>query len=408
MSKYLFAILYLIIAASLTGCGGGDSSSDSGVDNGGNTSGGSDGITYVAGEFKKAHDFSHYYPSDLLISGNGAAECIYQFSDNYFESANTLIYGNPSLPDTDFKYAATMIENNFSKALNLMGLNRTQFDSYRPRYIPSVSNNMINFLEWHEDLDGNSQDITNIDSDFVAPAGWSTMESNARSSVIKGYWNSVTNEKQSELIDLFNQRYSSNLTDDYSIPEKIVVCLDTTRDSVLYGQGTLLGMNIAPNSKSGRSDAEQVIFHELIHTIQLNVSTPVDAIGGVNDTWFMEGQASYLAGQKVAGSASGFYPVDVVHFTEVDTVFQDNLGVAYEHFAKAYGYIDNYSGKERALSLLLDVRHYKGDGTTYSYYGVSSDRFSEAFGANMLKADKSQLTIEDFRSNYQYIMKKGV
>jgi hypothetical protein len=403
MSKYLFVILSLFIF-SLTGCGGGGDDSDGDSDSGGAVDNGN--ITYVAGEFKTAYDSSDRYPADPVLSGLGAGECMYQHGDNYFESANTLIYGDPSLPDTDFKYAATMIENNFGKALNLMGLNRAQFDKYRPLYATNVSRNMISFLDWHEDLDGNERDITNIDSDFVGPAGWSEMQSRSRLSVIRGYWNGISNEKQGELIAIYNQRYSYDLTDGYNIPRKIVVCLDTSRDKVLYGQGSILGMNIAPNSKSGRSDAEQVILHELIHTIQMNVSTPVDA-NSVNDVWFMEGQASFLAGQKVAASVGDFRPVDVVHFADVDTVFQGNLGVAYENYAKAYSYIDAYSGKERALKLLLDVRNYQGDGENDTYYGVSGDRFSEAFAANVLKKDGSELTIQDFRNNYQYIMKEG-
>jgi hypothetical protein len=402
MSKYLFSILSLLTLL-LTGCGSdgdGDSSSGGTVNNGnGGNTGGNGNITYVAGEFKTANDSSHYFPDDSSLSGNLAAECIYQYNYNYFESANTRIYGNPALPDTDFKYAATLIENNLDKALNLMGLDRSEFNNFRPRYSSIVASNMISFLDGYEDLDRSNLDIAYIDSDFVAPAGWAEMQYSARLNVIKGYWNTITDEKQDRLIALYNERYDYDLTDNSLVPEKIVVCLDTTRDKVLYGQGTLLGMNIAPNSMASRSDAEQVILHELIHTIQLNVSTPIDA-GGVNDIWFMEGQASFLAGQKVAASAGGFYPVNVVHFADVDTVFQDNLGVAYEHYAKAYSYIDANSGKEAALNLLIDVRRYQGGGTSDTYYGVSSDRFSEAFDANMLKKDGSQLTIENFRNNY--------
>jgi hypothetical protein len=392
-------LVSLTVAIMLSACGGSDSENED--NNGGVVDNGN--ITYVAGEFKTASDASERYPEDRVLSGLGAGECVNQYADNYFESANTLIYGDPSLPDTDFKYAATMIENNLGKALNLMGLNRAQFDKYRPLYSTNVSRNMINFLDSYDDLDGNERNITSIDSDFVTPAGWSEMELRSRLSVIKGYWNGISNEKQGELIAIYNQIYNFDLTEGYNIPRKIIVCLDTSRDKVFYGESSILGMNIAPNSKSGRSDAEQVILHELIHTIQMNVSTPVDA-NSVNDVWFMEGQASFLAGQKVAASVGDFRPVYVVHFADVDTVFQDNLGLAYENYAKAYSYIDAHSGKERALKLLLDVRHYQGGGEDYTYYGVSGDRFSEAFAANILKKDGSQLTIQDFRNNYQYIM----
>jgi hypothetical protein len=400
MSKYLFNILS-ILALLLTGCGsGGDGDSDTGAVSGGE---GSTGIDYVAGEFKTAYDSSHYFPTDPLLSGLGAIECIYDHGDNYFESANVLIYGDPSLPDSDFKYAATMIENNFSKALGLMGLSKAEFDGYRPQYSPSVANNVIGFLDGHNGTDGTDQDITNVDSDFVVPAGWDEMDYYTRRGIIHGYWNVISNEKQSVLVALMNQYFGRDLASGNTVPDKIVVCLDNARDKELYGEGSILGMNIAPNSKASRSDAEQVILHELVHTIQMNVSTPADG-NGVNDTWFMEGQAAFLAGQNMATSASGYYPVDVVHYLDSDGVFQRDLGLAYKHFAKAYSYIDEHSGKDAALNLLIDVRNYNGNGTTDVGYGVSSDRFSEAFDANVLKKDGSQLTIEDFRNNYQYIM----
>jgi hypothetical protein len=400
MSKYIFIILSLFIAG-LTGCGGGgDSDSVSDTDNniGGNSNG---NITYVKGDFKTANDPSQYYPSDAEASGLGAEDCIVNNNYHYFESENVLVYGASSLPDNDYQFAATAIENNLDKAFGLMGITRTDFDNYHPQYTSSVGNNIIRFIEWDD------RDVTDIVSEFVVPDGWSEMESYARKMLLKRYWNSISDERQNELIALFDQGDGYSLTEGHVVPEKIIVCLDPKLNEVLYGQGTLLGMNIAANSQSSRSDAEQVILHELIHTIQLNISTPMDSSSSINDIWFMEGQAVFLARQKIASSASGFHPVNVTHHFDVDTVFKDNLNVAYEHFGKAYSYIDANSGKERALNLLIDVRYYQGDGDEFAGYSVSSDRFSEAFDANMLKSDGSQLTIQEFRGDYQYIMKEG-
>ncbi|MFT6905188.1 MAG: hypothetical protein ACJAS1_001842 [Oleiphilaceae bacterium] len=398
MSK-IKILSFMLLMLMLSACGGSDSpgNANPGVtDNSGGVNSGN--ITYVVGDFKTANDPSQYYPSDAEASGLGAEECIVNNNYHYFESENVLVYGDSSLPNSDYQFAATAIENNLDKAFGLMGITRTDFDNYRPQYTSSVGNNIIRFIEWDD------RDVTDIVSEFVVPDGWSEMESYARKMLLKGYWNSISDEKQNELIALFDQGDGYSLTEGYVVPEKIIVCLDPKLNEVLYGQGTLLGMNIAAKSQSSRSDAEQVILHELIHTIQLNISTPMNSSSGINDIWFMEGQATFLAGQKTAASASGFYPVDVVHWIDADTVFQDNLGVAYEHYAKAYSYIDAYSGKDRALELLIDVRHYQGDGEIYAGYGVSSDRFSEAFNANMLKKNGEQLTIQDFRSNYHTLM----
>jgi hypothetical protein len=394
MSKYLFNILSLLVLL-LAGCG-----SDVGSD----TSTVSVSGDYVAGEFKSAFDTDLYFTDDQLLSSGGS--CLNENNYNYFESANTLVYGSPSLPDSDFKYAATMVENNFAKALNLMGLSKAEFDTYRPKYSPVVVNNMVGFLDGYEDTEGVDQDVAGIDSDFVAPVGWDAMDTNTRRSIIHGYWNVISNEKQSEFVAMFKNIYNFDLDNRKIVPDKIVVCLDENRDEELYGIGSILGMIIPPNSMVSRSDAEQVVLHELIHTIQSNVGTP--AAGGVMDAWFLEGQATFLAGQNMATSASGYYPLDVVHFLDSDGAFQRDLGLAYKHFAKAYSYIDKNSGKDSALNLLIDVRNYSGTGTQYVGYGESSDRFADAFDANMLKKDGSQLTIEDFRGNYQYIMKEGV
>ncbi|QDE31963.1 hypothetical protein [Shewanella polaris] len=391
MSKYLFNILSLLVLL-LAGCG-----SDVGSDTNTYSASGD----YVAGEFKSAYDTDLYYTDDQLLSSGGS--CLNENNYNYFESANTLVYGSPSLPDSDFKYAATMVENNFAKALNLMGLSKAEFDTYRPKYSPVVVNNMVGFLDGYEDTSGVDQDIASIDSNFVAPVGWDTMDHYTRQSIIHGYWNVISNEKQSEFVAMFKNIYNFDLDDRKIVPDKIVVCLDENRSEDLYGIGSILGMIIPPKSMVNRSDAAQVVLHELIHTIQKNIGTPVDA-GSVIDTWFAEGQATFLAGQNMATSTSGYYPLDVVHFLDSDGAFQRDLGLAYKHFAKAYSYIDKNSGKDAVLNLLMDVRYYNGTGTTDVGYGVSSDRFSDAFDANMLKEDGSQLALEYFRNNYQYIM----
>ncbi|WP_350431383.1 hypothetical protein ABIS04_13385 [Shewanella sp. H8] len=386
MNKYLFNILSLLLLL-LAGCGSDVGSETSTVS--------------VAGEFKSAYDTDLYYPDDASLSGGG--KCVTQNNHYYFESASTLVYGSPSLPDSDFKFAATMVENNLTRALNLMGLSKAEFDGYRPQYSPFVGDNMIQFLAEYDDTNGNVHDIRNIDIDFKAPVGWDVMDYNTRLRILHGYWNVISNKKQSELVAAYEKINGYDLDDRRIVPDKIVVCLDENRTKDFYGVGSILGMIIPPNSMVSRSDAAQVVLHELIHTIQKNVATPVSA-GGTIDSWFEEGQATFLSGQRMATSTGDYRPVDVTHYVDTDVIFQGDFGLAYEHFAKAYSYIDKNSGKSAALNLLIDVRNYNGTGSTDVGYTESSDRFRDAFDANMLKSDGSQLTLEDFRHNYQYIM----
>jgi hypothetical protein len=161
-------------------------------------------------------------------------------------------------------------------------------------------------------------------------------------------------------------------------------------------------MNLAPKSVASRSDAEQVVLHELIHTIQINVAMPENDSTSIIDIWFLEGQATFLAGQQVAKSADGYYPVDVVIESDAGNQFQGNGGLAYSHYAKAYSYIHSHS-ESSIIEFFLDVRGYNGNNNT-GFSSYSSYRFSDAFDSNMKKSNGSVLTLDDFRANYHSIM----
>lgn len=400
MSKYLIVIS--IISIILTGCGGGDSDSGSNGDVGGHTGG---GMTYIAGDFRIASSVDEYAPSDIGAYGLSNAVCAGE--SHYFESKNVLVYGSSSLPNDDFQYAATLVENRLNEAFGLMGIDRAEFNGLRPQYTPQVAINVIRFLDYHRNSEGVDSDITDLaNTGFIAPDGWGSMSDIDKESALNGYWNDISDSKQTELVNAYIENSQDQyVTDGNKLPSKIGVCLDGTMNESLYGQGTLFGMNLAPKSVADRSDAQQVVLHELIHAIQINVSTPIDTTEPVNDLWFMEGQATFLAGQKVADSTSGYYPVSVVDSYDAGNLFQGDDGLAYTHYAKAYSYLDAHSGKERVKRLLLAVRHYEHGGENGGYSGVSSDRFSESFGDNLLKENGELLSLEDFRNNYHSLMK---
>jgi len=399
--KLVISAVCALIVVSLIGCGGDtDSGSNGNSSNSGNT-----GMTYVAGEFKSADVTGQYAPSDPAAYGD-FAECHSSFNRHYFETENVLVFGDPSLPDSDFKHAAGLVEGQLQTAFSKTGFSEYEFKDLRPAYSVEVQRNVTaNFLvEHYVNIEGRIElrDITYLDQDFPSPENWDSLELEQRTALVASYWNAASREKQAELIQIYEEQYNFDLVGNNTIPSKVLVCLVATMNDVNWGQGTLLGMNIAPNSVASRSDDEQVVLHELIHWIQLNVSTPIEPNYQIHDRWFIEGMATYLAGQKTASDGSGFYPVNVISYDDEFTNFSD-AGVAYIHYSKAYQYLYENSGPERIKELLLKMRYSK-DSDRYAFSGESSDLFSNAFDEFMLKSDDEQLTLEEFRQNYHSLV----
>jgi len=368
-------------------------------------SSGNGGKEYIGGEFKSAGETGFYAPSDPAVFGE-FAECHSVFNYHYFESENVLVYGDPDLPDTDYMHAASLVEGQLQTAFSKTGFTEQEFRELRPKYSVEVQRLTItDYLITHyvrTDNGLDEKDITDVDPEFLAPYNWDELDSNQRTGLVASYWNSITREKQAELIKLYEQLYDLDLEGNNTIPEKVVVCLDAKMNEINWGQGTLLGMNIAPISVAARRDAGQVVLHELVHWIQLNVSTPIEPTLQIHDRWFMEGMASYLSDQNTASNAGGYYPVNVISYDDEFTHFSD-AGVAYTHYARAFQYLHEHSGPERVKKLLLQMRYSK-DEDRYAFLGKSSERFSRAFSANMVKANGQPLTIEEFRQNYHSLV----
>ncbi|PAJ75723.1 hypothetical protein CJF42_03575 [Pseudoalteromonas sp. NBT06-2] len=402
MSKYL---IVSILSLFLVACGGGGSDSDSGSNGSANNGGNSGGMTYVTGEFKSADITGLYAPSDPSAFGD-FGECHSTFNRHYFESANAMVYGDPSLPDDDYKHAASLVEGQLQTAYSKTGFSEAEFKELRPAYSVEVQRlTIIDYLVMHyvqTDGELDELDITDVDSEFSAPENWNELEDNERVPLVTSYWNSISKDKQTEFIQQYEALYNFDLVGHNTIPEKVVVCLDARMNSSMWGQGTLLGMNIAPNSVAGRSDSDQVVLHELIHWIQLNVSTPVEPTIQIHGRWFIEGMATYLAGQQVAKEVSGFYPVNVVTHEDENANFNDP-GVAYGHYSKAFSYLYENSGPERIKELLLKMR-YSTEVDRYAFSGESSNRFSYAFDEFMLKKNGERLMLEEFRNNYHSLV----
>ena len=404
----------------LTACGGGGDDSGSGSNSNNTNSGGNTGNgTYVTGSFKSSTTGGINAPFQGLGYGNFSNNC--SGHDYYFESANAMIIGNQNLPEDDFKHAATLVENQLPIALSRFNMTIKDFTDNRPHFAPEVSREIVSYFSdgWSYQMNNNyfSEDITDLDLNFpfVAPEDWDTLHDNNKYMFVKSYWNSLSLENQISLSkqyqEVFKKEYphiSENpLTmrgENIYVPDKIIVCLSTQMDENIYGEGTILGMNIPPKSHADRSDAADVILHELIHTIQYNMAAPIEGISGIIDHWFIEGQATYLAGQNTATNATGYYPVDVVTFYDQGNEFSGDSSLPYKHYALAYSYLeDNKSNPNQMTNLFYDIRTFTGV-ESFMNSRLSSNNFINAFDKNMTKKGGSSLTLEEFRVDYQNIM----
>lgn len=411
MNKLFLSFLFVF---GLSACGGGSdsgsSSSSSSTPNNGGGNSGSD-IVYVTGEMKTSTGADDLYaPAHDAAYGNLGYACSVN-NDYYFESANVVVFGSTGYPDSDFKYAATLVENNLDSAFEKMGINKEEFSDARPYYIIKVANSIIDFMSYGWDVDGVHYDITNmlLTTPFNTPDGWIYMSDKTKYKHVETYWNALNNAEQYIFGKEFESVHYLNISElyigEYRMPKKIMICLTDEMDSSVYGEGTLLGMNLPPRSYATRSnnDESQVVFHELIHTIQQNIAAPVRTVGRTVDHWFIEGQATFLAGQNTANSTDGKNPVDVVTWSDEGSVFASTSD-AYKHYALAYSYIDKNNSANQIKKMLYDIRYFKDEGEISPSNHISGAAFEFAFDNNMTQKGGEVLTISEFRSNYQHLM----
>ncbi|OUR59697.1 hypothetical protein A9Q74_16490 [Colwellia sp. 39_35_sub15_T18] len=392
----LFSLFVIVLL--LTACGGSDSGS---ADIGENAKNGNTiEITYVAGEIKYSADSEDNItaPKNDLAYGSSGINCAN--SSYYFESENVVVFGGEGYLETDMKYAATLVEQNLDTAFSKMDITKEEFDLARPYYITQVAYIIIELMSdgW-DDADGNYYDITSLTLNYPFNSdGWTEASGPERFALVHTYWDSLDKADQYLLGKEFDKVSDFKISElnanvgDYRMPFKVMVCLSDRMNESQYGEGTLLGMNLAHHSvyKRANNDESQVVLHELIHTIQQNISSPLKTIGFTLDHWFKEGQATFLAGQNKASTKDGMRPIDVVTYYDQGQNFSSGND-AYKHYALAYSLI---ADKEAMKGLLYDVRNYSSGGETTPSNGISGTVFESAFDSNMTT------TLQNFRTNY--------
>ncbi|WP_417760512.1 hypothetical protein [Shewanella sp.] len=388
-------VLLFSVTASLAACGGGEDDASNSKANDNQAS---------AGQFKQSADTGIYYStarSGMYISASSGwlnNDCVNTYRDRYYEADNVLVFGNPALPESDYRQAASWVESNFANALEAMQL--TQADYFALRGQVRLSARAVLFeqlqqLRWHpQDSLGQlhypgALEDTNSNAFGVAFSRWAETTANTASD----------DQVTAALLDTDYSEYSS--ADDIHIENKIYVCLHEGTDPSMSGEGVWEGINIAAPSVYKPHNVDTFITHELIHTVQMALGNNV--FGLALPRWFTEGQAEYLAGGDTAKRSNNgeFDPQLVVNGMQQSL----DMGEAYKHYALAYSYLDSSNGRANMVALIQKTKALPLNSFPYEDLSDREDpRFRQAFDELMLDMQGAPLSIDRWRDDYHSLM----
>lgn len=386
-------ILLITLSASLVGCGGGDSNDSS-----------AGAASNISGNFKNSADTGIYYSTEasgMLIGASNAwlnTDCINSYRDRYYESDNVLVFGNPALPESDYRQAASWIESNFANALAAMQITQADYFALRGKVRLTARQDLYQqllSLRWTPQASlGNfhyPDAIEDINSDAFDTAFNSWAETTA---------NTASDEDVTQAL-LAAQYSSYNSAADTQVEDKIYVCLHEGTDPSMSGEGVWEGINIAAPSVYKPHHLDTFITHELIHTIQMALGSTVEGLA--LPRWWTEGQAEFLAGGDTAKRSDNgaFDPQLVVNGMQQSL----DAGEAYQHYALAYSYLDAANGREQMLELIRQTKAQPLNSTTIEYnFDREDPRFQQAFNALMVDAQGNPLSIERWRDEYHTLI----
>ncbi|BFT31164.1 hypothetical protein D210916BOD24_23400 [Alteromonas sp. D210916BOD_24] len=402
--KSLKQIITISLAAlTLTACSGDDQGEVSvdisdRISGGGSSNGGP--TANISGSFKNAHETGVFFSAESLgylrdeYMGINSYDCQSSYADHYYETENTLIYGNPNLPESDFQHAANWIENNFSTALNAMGITKDEYFSLRGN-VRLAALDSLQFQLYA--LDKGENYGTFMIPEQYGSSGYMTSEERTKWSYEAIYKATSADVVETLLSEPNGPRFTAE--NQILVEDKLYVCLHEKDSPWGWGEGHSLGVNIGAASVYTPNQVEQLIRHELIHTIQHALAGFVDWLP--TPRWFSEGQAVYLSGMEVAHKSkhSEYEPTSVVTFWDEYGDPSD----AYKHYGLAYQYLVEANGHDKLINMMKQL---KGTSNWRLQWNIpEQQKYVEVFDSlNMLKADGTSLTVEDYRLNYQSIM----
>lgn len=346
----------------------------------------------ISGSFKSAFDTGVFYSinNNHLHEqfGRNGRHCSQQYNSYYYETENTLVFGNPDLPDSDFKQVAAWTENQFYSALTAMKI--TKDDYFQNRYKVRLQGlkHLSHFLsfKYYDSIDyPNGFDAWNDEQ----KTDWAT----------KTVKTMATDEAVELLINDPSSPYTSK--EEAIFQDKLYVCLTEDASPYNWGAGNSVGIAVAAPSIYMPGEPEKLVKHELVHTIQFALAGGFQGLG--LPRWFAEGQAVLLSGMKVAKKSEHHHydPTLVVYV--YDEVGEQST--AYNHYGLAYQYLKDANGQTTINGMMKSMKlitydFAKQNGSELEeYHG-----YVESFNATMKQLNGSPLTVEEYRYDYHSIM----
>lgn len=297
--------------------------------------------------------------------------------NRYFETDLVRVYGDDTISDQVKKDTAAAIHHYWGRVAGAFGLSE---DEYRNRY--------RHILIDHFSREAAPDDAVNMDwrgelQRELAPLTSAELEARFR-------------EKEIEFgmapgdLGAFVTEQGITHTLNFE-PVRIGVCIDQAMPSG-SGTGKYWGITVGPNARG------DIIHHELVHYAQVRLFGGEAFVHGPR--WFTEGQATYMAGQSIAGRGS-FKNESPVRIEHCDTKVEGGIGCArveepYSHYALAYKYLT--AGTPMAdIRAFMESAYNTGDTTEFR-------RFKDEF-ANYFRNHKGEpLSYEDYQSNYHLLL----
>jgi hypothetical protein len=372
------------LSSTLAACGGGGSGS----------SGEPEQESYVAGEFKSSIDTGLFYSLESTCCD----------TDYYFESEKAIVFGSSYLPDSDFKYAATLVHHALPDALRGFNMTHEEYiNQSRPvnarardllyNYIRNAltSNTTLDgvratlpvFAAAFEDMAFGDRTYQDVFDDIAADEGnyfpaffaGNALDRLTRDDFVKVYNNVVAQEEMrlkdrgdSESMIAIIMEVNHNAV----TAKKTYVCLDESAGGGNWGQGSRNGISFAPKSVFTKHSATQITVHELAHHLQGVVTGRASL-----PRWFTEGQASAFANMSIATGNSGYNPLNVTKSTNEYNEYAGG-GDPYPDYAQAYMFIQNVFSKEDILSFMRDMKK-QPDGGLFAYDDTDLGTFNYYF-----------------------------
>ncbi len=391
MNKLISIIGVSSVSIMLSACGG--SSDDSPNENSSNYIPPSSST--VSGLFFNSSDTGKYFSTEGSPSyeqyGQNARHCYQSYNDYYFESKKTMVFGNPDLPDSDFKQAATWVENNLASALTAMGISEHEFFDAKSSVRISRLKEIRSFL---------SQKAYPY---FAYPTEFDTWTSEQQNA-----WATRTtkNLTKNEIINLtLNDPFSQKSEAEIILEDKIYVCLHENTQPYGWGEGTAIGITIGAESIVVPDNINKLIQHELIHTIQHAISADID--GFKLPRWFSEGQAVYLSGMSVAKKSNHnkYDPTLVVSFYDE----YSDPSLSYEHYGLAYQYLNDANSQPSILAMMKDLKVRTFDFSLQLNSELDENHnYVEAFNIHINQQNGNSLSVNEYRDNYHSLMSSYV